>query len=127
MATVAATANGYGRSDFVAIVFTIKSRGAGSDGTSPTAGEDSAKLRIPWILDQWNLIDLQVNARTRVVESTLMNATAPQQVLPNENTQAPSGPTTGGPFPLPGGGTTGGIKPLPGPNVGTGGIATNLR
>lgn len=110
MATVAATADGYGRSDFVAIVFTIKSRGAGSDGTSPTAGEDSAKLRIPWILDQWNLIDLQVNARTRAVESTLMNGqvvAAPQQAATGETAQS-ADTTTGGT-------TTGGIKPLPGP------------
>ncbi len=67
IASIAATAPGKSASLPALITFTIR---PGKPGTTPPAV--TPQNRIPWIMARWDMIDLQVLARTRVVESTLM-------------------------------------------------------
>jgi hypothetical protein len=64
-----ATAPGKAESLPVMITFTVRAAGTGSTPPAVTPA-----TRIPWILQKWNLIDLQILARTRAVQSTLMGA-----------------------------------------------------
>lgn len=71
MVSVFATAEGYQESDAAYVAFTVQRGTQGAmEPPAPTA-----KSRIPWILDRWDLIDLQIHARSRLVESTLMEGT----------------------------------------------------
>lgn len=53
------------------ITFTIRAAAAGGGAIAPN---NPALTRIPWILSKWTLTDLQILARTRAVQSTLMDA-----------------------------------------------------
>lgn len=53
----------------VLIGFNVENRPTSGNGTN--AG--TAISRVPWISERWDLIDLQVHARTRRVESSLMS------------------------------------------------------
>jgi hypothetical protein len=71
IASITATAPGKSASFPALITFTIR---AGTPNGPATPPSITPQNRIPWILDKWDLIDLQVMARTRAVESTLMGA-----------------------------------------------------
>lgn len=72
MVSVFATATGFAESDGANIAFTIQ---RGTQGAVPPPAP-TAKSRIPWIQERWNYIDLQMHARSRAVESTLMEGAA---------------------------------------------------
>jgi hypothetical protein len=75
MASIFAQADGWDESDPAVVTFTIR------QGTGNTAPGTSAKARIPWILSRWDLVDLQILARSRKVESTLMEGDGDKAVL----------------------------------------------
>lgn len=75
MASIFAQAEGYDESDPAVVTFTIRA------GTGTSAPGTSAKGRIPWILSRWELTDLQILARTRKVESTLMEGSDAKAAL----------------------------------------------
>ena len=72
IASIIATAPGRAASSPALITFTIRAGTLTGPATPPSV---TPQNRIPWVLDKWALIDLQVMARTRAVESTLMGPT----------------------------------------------------
>jgi len=74
----------WSESDPVTITFTVRpAAGVGAPGVGAPGGggggpgggvnAGSAAARLPWILEKWNLTDIQVFARNRNVESTLFS------------------------------------------------------
>ncbi len=79
IAHLTARAEGLEVSAPVAITITVREGAAGVGGGTGAGGsgeparpEQNAGRRVPWIYDRWRLTDLQIHARTRKVESTLM-------------------------------------------------------
>jgi VCBS repeat-containing protein len=65
------------------ITFTVR------DAVAPPGGGGSQPSnRIPWILAKWTLTDLQVLARTREVQSTLITATSSSASTPTKSGSA---------------------------------------
>ena len=74
----------------VSLLFTVRAATGGGTTTPPTTGGGTttppttgggttnvaAAKRITWVLAKWQLIDLQIMARTKAVESTLMAGAA---------------------------------------------------
>lgn len=78
------------------ITFTIKeipsvpeipSNGSGESGGSSNQISDSeaALKRVPWILSNWDIVDLQVLARSKVVQSTLFTEKSPLRLKTGDN------------------------------------------
>ena len=67
------------------ITFTIRAAATGGAGSGATAPSNPAISRIPWILAEWTLTDLQVLARTRAVQSTLLDAKAGMRLKVGDN------------------------------------------
>lgn len=61
------------------ITFTIRDAAGGGGGTSDPI------TRIPWVLSKWTLTDLQVLARSREVQSTLLDAKSGMRLKVGDN------------------------------------------
>lgn len=69
MATLFATAEGLAESEGAIVTFTVRKKDGSAPGDQPAAV--TPRGRLPWITSRWDLIDLQVLARSRQIESTL--------------------------------------------------------
>jgi hypothetical protein len=69
-ASISATATDYDTSIPTTIRFSV------SAGVDRRGDSSEAAARVPWLLNQWELTDLQIVARSRVIESTMFESGA---------------------------------------------------
>lgn len=68
------------------ITFTIRASATGGDTSGGgTIQSNPALTRIPWILSKWTLTDLQVFARIRAVQSTLIDSKSAMRLKVGDN------------------------------------------